>query len=198
MATNLSKIFEDELKLITDKSMIEMLRYILDNRVPEYFLTNHSSSSGQYHPLNKNGEQENLIEHTKSVFRIVFEILEHPDLKGRIEEKNRNCGLAASLLHDSVKYGFGDEVYDHTIHEHPVYVKLLIDDKILANPQWVIDFNEICRLISTHHGPWRASIYSTLVLPQVSDEMQWYLHLADYLASREYIRVDYDYIPQAR
>ena len=197
MATNLSKIFEEELKLITDNSIVEMLKYIFDNRVLEYFLTNYSSSSGKYHPLNKNGERENLIEHSKSVFRMLFEILEHPDLKGRIEQKNRNCALAAALLHDTVKYGYPD-VYEHTVHEHPVYLKLLMDDTILSNPQWVVDFNEICRLVSTHHGPWRASSYSTVVLPQISDELQWYLHLSDYLASREYIRVDYDYVPQIR
>lgn len=197
MATNLSKIFEEELKLITDNSIVEMLKYICDNRVPEYFLTNYSSSSGKYHPLNKNGKQENLIEHSKSVFRILLEILEHPDLKGRIDKKNRNCVLAAALLHDAVKYGYPD-ASDHTVHEHPVYLKLLLDETILNNSQWVIDFNEICRLVSTHHGPWRASSYSKIVLPQISDELQWYLHLSDYLASREFIRVDYDYIPQVR
>ena len=197
MANGLSDIFKEELKIISDKSIVEMLKYILDNRVPEYFLTNHSSSSGKYHPLNKNGEQENLIEHTKSVFRMLLEILNHPDLKAKFEQRDISIVLAAALLHDSVKYGYPD-IFDHTVHDHPILVKLLLDDIILNNSQWVSDFNAICNLISTHHGPWRASIYSTVVLPQISNDLQWYLHLSDYLASREFIRVDYDYIPQIR
>lgn len=187
----LSELFEFELNLIDDKSIREFLVYLLDTRVPSYFVGLPSSSSQRYHPLNKEGNAESLVEHTKSVVRVLMCLISHPMVGSQIDSYNKNILIASAILHDSVKYGYGDQVYDHTIHEHPVLIKNLflgldLDDYMISVSE------DIINLVSTHHGPWRTG-KSELVLPEINNQCQWYLHLADYLASRVYIRTDYDY-----
>lgn len=192
MATNLSSQFEYELKVIRDIDIRELLKYILDSKVPEYFLTNQSSSSGRYHPINKDGGPETLIQHTKSVFRMLYYILSHPLLKDTFDAHTVDVLLASSILHDSVKYGY-PESETHTVHEHPILLKMLIDDTITSNKVWFNIFSEIVEFVGSHHGPWRTNPHSEVNLPPIENSGQWYLHLADYLASRTCIRVDYDF-----
>lgn len=188
--SNLSKLFETEVSLVRDPEIRNLTNYILDNKVPEYFKELPSSSSGKYHPLNKNGEPENLIEHTKSVVRILYCMISHPMIT--LSQYEKDCLIVSAILHDSVKYGY-PEPQEHTVHEHPVLLRALIDDVILGNESWSTAFSSVIDYVSSHHGPWRTNRRSDVNLPPIVSDGQWYLHLADYLGSRVYIRVDYDH-----
>lgn len=190
--TKFSTEFVSELSLIKSDSIKEFVKYVLDNRVPDYFGTFLSSSSKRFHPLNKNGEPETLIEHSKSVVRMLFALIKHPDINSCFSEDQLDILVASAILHDCVKYGFGDDIIkDHTQFEHPVNFKLICDDTIIEKYQF--EFIAVADVISAHHGPWRICDYSDVILPPATDSLKWYLHLADYLASRTYIRVDYDW-----
>ena len=181
--------FKKELSAIRDTRVRNMTEYLLDNRVPDYFIELPSSSSGRYHPKNKEGNQESLIEHTKSVVRVLCSFLTHPDISSKFSDYDKDILISSAILHDCVKYDYPDQK-DHTVFSHPVLVKALIDDEI--SRMYLHEFVTVCDVISTHHGPWTVNRYEDLVLPTMKDNRQWYLHLADYIASRDFIRVDYD------
>lgn len=184
--------FQYELNRISNIEIRNLVVYLLDNRIPSDIWMKASSSSQKYHPLNKEGNPESTLEHTKSVFRIVYTLCDHPNIKDVVfDALARDLLLASALLHDSIKYGY-PEACEHTVFEHPILIKTLIDDTIANNPQWFQYFTEIADIISAHHGPWNTSKYHDYSLPLITSDKQWYLHLADYLASRVYIRVDYD------
>lgn len=189
---SISEAFSNELNRISNIDIRNLVVHVIDNRVPSEIWDMKSSSSGKFHPLDKNGEPETILQHTKSVYRVLHCIMEHPMVKDDVlDSRVRDLLRAAALLHDSVKYGYPN-FNEHTVFEHPILIKSLIDDLILNNEVWSNYFDEICNLIGSHHGPWRTSSYANFALPQISSDAQWYLHLADYIASREYIRVDYD------
>lgn len=184
-------LFTNELNRISDLDLRQLVVYLLDNRVPSDIWNLPASSSLKYHPLNKEGKPETIAEHTKSVYRILHTIIEHPMVQEGLDRPVQNLLRASALLHDSVKYGY-PTLEEHTVFEHPILIKSLIDDTILKNSIWCDKFDKICELIGSHHGPWRTSRRHDFSLPAIQSDAQWYLHLSDYLASRTYIHVDYD------
>ena len=193
MDNKISDLFMEELSAIRNENVRNLVIYILDNKVPKYFTekTALSSSSKKFHPLNKNGEPENLVEHTKSVFRVLYHLVNHPLITPTLEDIDEL--LASAILHDSAKYGISDKIeQEYTLSGHPLFIKAYCDDTILNNPVWTVSFDKICRFVSSHHGPWNLCKELDLELPPIETMSQFYLHLADFIASRTDIRVDYD------
>lgn len=177
-----------EINLINDLGIQKLVIDTFENKVPDYFWTLPASSSGKYHPLDKNGNPESLVNHTKSVTRMLLTLINHPFVKNEFDSHEKDLMIASALLHDSVKYGYPVQE-KHTTHIHPMMVvKLYPYGEFI--PEFRNDFIEICKIISTHHGPWITSKKSEVVLPKVESKMQYYLHMADFLASRRYIHVD--------
>lgn len=181
---NLIELFKEELKQIKDEDYKFIVTQIFKNYDLKAFELG-SSSSKKYHPLDKDGNLETCLQHTKRVFRVAHLLASHPDIEYIID---KDLLLAGALLHDCVKYGY-PELEDHTVFQHPILIKALSPGEG-ANLE---KFKKLCDIISKHHGPWRTSAYSQIILPKIDDLNSWYLHLSDYIASRTYVNIDYDW-----
>ena len=97
--------------------------------------------------------------------------------------------LAALILHDSVKKGFGKSKY--TVFEHPIYAAELVTNvcEELAETNGSRRYIEcgaiISRLIASHMGQWNRAFNSNVTLPKPKSDIQQFVRLCDYLASRK-------------
>jgi len=137
---------------------------------PDYFWERPSSSSGNYHSVDERGKYGNWI-HTKRVFAEYCNISESWVELGIISPREKECGKAAALVHDMMKYGWPSEQNDHTVNRH---------DKVAAEVAMHIGEmdDDVVRLIATHMGPWGEG-------PNPETRNEILLHTADKSAARE-------------
>lgn len=113
---------------------------------PDHFWERPSSSSGKYHSTDEIGKFGNWL-HTKRVFAEYCNISESWVEGGWITPYEKECGKAAALLHDMMKYGWPSEQNDHTIRDHDL-VAADVAEHIGDMP------DEVVRLVEVHMGPW--------------------------------------------
>lgn len=135
---------------------------------PDRFWEAPSSSTGKYHSPDERGKHGNLL-HTKRVFAQYCNLSQSYLDAHKITEWERECGKAAALLHDMMKYGWPSDNNQHTVNNHDV-IAAEVARHIGDCP------NEIYLLIHGHMGSWGKGM-----LPE--NERQWLLHLADKSAS---------------
>lgn len=106
---DLSKYFEDQLKLIKSDQYRTCIANCLDTRIFKYQFEKPTSATGKYHPSYQNGFGGNG-RHTKNVVKIlqVFERA-YPDMMW-------DAIYAAAILHDATKYENGDAPYTDGKH----------------------------------------------------------------------------------
>ena len=167
-----SHIFDPELEQIVNLDLRQKVRDVLETADSRHE-TEPASSTGKYHPDFAHGIG-GLVRHTKAVVLIASELC-----NTRCFDKD--CIIAAALLHDMHKYN-GPSMY--TCHEHPF---LMAQDAARGNLPAAV----VCA-IESHMGQWNANRRSTIVLPLPSDEFQWLVHYADYLASRTWLKLTFD------
>lgn len=175
--------FKNELNLLSTDSCRGLAEYCIGN-FPEYFWIREASSSGKYHPYSDLG-LGGLIRHTKANMVMFHTIISHPYFQEKYNDYDRDCGLVALLIHDSIKYGDNRE---HTVHEHPLLVRIGLDPTE-EHPEWENMWNKVCDLVETHMGVWNKNREGEEILPTPQTELQWLVHFADYLASRRYVEV---------
>lgn len=179
--------FKFELDQIKHTSIRDLVIRVFNEKVPKYFMEVEASSSGLYH-MTENGEPIKLRDHVKAAVRFFLIFMKNPLIRMQFTDMEKDYIISALLLHDCTKRGVGPEPTNNSVFEHPITSALLLPDN--CNAVEYQHFSEICRLITTHHGPWRFSSYSSTQLPEVKDNCQFYVHLCDYLASRSVIWVD--------
>lgn len=166
-----SNIFKEEIEQIVNLDLREKVRDILD-KVDERHEHEPASSTGKYHPQFAHGDG-GLIRHTKAVVLIASELCNtRPGI-------NKDEIIAAAILHDMHKYKDGSF---YTCHEHPYLMAL--DAQPLGTT--------IANLIESHMGQWTKSNRSSIELPLPSNDSEWLLHYADYLASRTWLYLTFD------
>lgn len=178
-----SDIFATELSYIKDEKLREMVREYFDTACPEYFFSVPASSTGKFHPAISQGEG-GLVRHTKMAVRIAHDMLELEMWSGLQGLKDEI--ITAILIHDTCKLGdYTQEKY--TRHDHP----------ILASNRW----REFCRLydsnsiitdaiagmVSSHMGQWNTNTHSDVELPKPKLPSEKFVHLCDWIASRNYM-----------
>lgn len=155
-------------------------------RAPDYFYTMPASTTGNYHPAYCFGEG-GLVRHVKASVAIAIDLL-------RLEQYgrkyiNRDLVLAALILHDIVKK---DPVKNETAFLHPLLGADFVENMVKECDEDIQkQAKEIARLIRSHMGQWTTSDHCpgiTLPKPQQLDEQ--FVHLCDYLASRQDITVE--------
>lgn len=183
------KMFANEIGDIYDKDLKELATELIAN-ADDYFFTVPASSSGKYHPpfdLGCGG----LVRHTRCVAFMAMSIAESHCMS----TLDRDSLIVAAIAHDIKKQGNGNG--NHTVFEHPIYAKnyvLEIHKKInSAVPVDVVE--KIANAVHSHMGKWghdKEFIKGNNPLPMPSNEFEFALQTADYIASRKEI-VDFKF-----
>ena len=178
------KMFANEIGDIYDKDLKELATELIAN-ADDYFFTVPASSSGKYHPpfdLGCGG----LVRHTRCVAFMAMSIAESHCMS----TMDRDSLIVAAIAHDIKKQGNGNG--NHTVFEHPIYAKnyvLEIHKKInSAVPVDVVE--KIANAVHSHMGKWghdKEFIKGNNPLPMPSNEFEFALQTADYIASRKEI-----------
>lgn len=186
------RLMLEEIDTLQDINNRRFAHFLLD-RVPDYFFTVPASSSGKYHPKNDLGEG-GLVRHSISVVRMLEHLLE-PFGYFDFDDEQKELLKIAALFHDCMKSGTQEEYEKgkHTKFLHPLYAAnfimtvaiecgypyekaIFIYDTVIAHMgQWNTNKNEGCSKLPTPVSPG-----------------QRVLHLADYLASRKDINMEFD------
>lgn len=163
------------LKWIENKKIADWTKEWLEKTTPDYFWEIPASSTGKYHPKYAASES-GLVKHTKAVFQIALDMLD--DGVWGFTELERDIALSAILLHDTMKLGVPRQEY--TVDNHPNLVADMIKKECEEGSiRW-----RIAEAIETHMGQWGAR--------HPEDELQFFVHLCDYLSSRKYMEVNFE------
>ena len=162
--------------------------------LPDYFFEVPASSTGKYHPsysLGKGG----LVRHTKGAVLIAKTLLDLEQYQSEYSEEERDILLTALLLHDGVKHGLNGSKY--TVSTHPTEMVDFINDFIIKkdlNPwnDMITTIQLICHCIATHMGSWNADRNGVEILPKPTTNMQKFVHMCDFLASRRFLEVNFE------
>lgn len=181
-----TKVFAAELAAIKNEEIRNLTEKAISNISPKFFDAP-ASSTGKYHPAWA-CVQHGLVNHTKCVVYLAENLCQvTPGV-------NSDIVIAAAILHDSCKSGLNWE-RKHTVHEHPLLVCGLLDEKDLSQDEAAL-WEQICFVISTHMGKFTTSPRSSVTLPTPTTPDQLVLHQADYLASRKEISLTYFEAPK--
>ena len=151
--------------------------------VYSYFYKVAASSTGKYHPTYALGEG-GLLRHTIAATKIACDIVNLEMFELTDDEKDYI--ICALLLHDTCKHGIPETKY--TVHDHPLQAAELV--MTFCTKEFA---NNVAPLIASHMGQWNTSKYDKTVLPKPETKMQKIVHLCDYLASRKYLEVIFNY-----
>ena len=182
---NKIKYFETEINYIKDKDKKEDIKYLI-NLLPDYFFKIPASSTGKYHPKFASTEH-GLVKHTKVAVRIAYDLFMINDT---FTDEDKDLIIMALIMHDGVKKGMEEEEY--TRFDHPILVSKLIMEHAKELKTGLDDVRKICMMIESHMGKWNTSKYSKAVLPLPSDKYQRFVHMCDYLASRNYLNIKFN------
>lgn len=189
-----SECLSKELSLIEDVKLREFITTFIEECVPVYFYTVPASSTGKHHPQYALGPG-GLVRHTKACVKIAEDLLSL-EQNETLNECYHDEIIAALIVHDTFKQGLSASG-GHTRFEHPIYsagALQLFADKFYPNLSDRVA--NISAMVMSHMGQWNRSERSVVQLPKPTTEMEKFVHLCDYLASRKYLTVEVSYEPQ--
>lgn len=191
MTEQQNKLVEPVLSTIVNKDIREFAVALLDD-FPDYIWHVGASSTGKYHPAYSLGEG-GLMRHQVAVVRFLNFFFELEQYNSCLTDRQMDLIRVAGLIHDGRKSGEQSdyEVSKYTRFEHPLLMKNALEKfkgKYLNDKE--IDFVGMC--IETHMGAWNTDKKSDCVLPKPTNKYQRMVHVADYLASRKCLTMDFD------
>ena len=158
--------------------------------LPDYFFSVAASSTGKYHPPYALGEG-GLVRHTKAAVAIAHELLQLEMYNDVFTPAEKDLIIAALILHDGKKHG--DNGSQYTVAEHPLVVAdWIAGDEVLSDMLPASTLQVLRDAIASHMGQWNTD-YKTKkeILPKPQTEIQKFVHLCDYLASRKYLEFNF-------
>ena len=174
------KIFERELNLIINEDLRMAVKSYLVESVPDYFWTDGASASGKFHPQFAQGEG-GLVRHTKAVVMFAEELLRMSSY-AYMKEEYKDYVIAACLIHDTQKYGIG-EFNKAEYKNHAKNASIAFDDWCQMECGIVPHFL-LLNAIESHMGQW-----STDREDRPFTSVDRCVHMADYMASRNFIDI---------
>lgn len=168
---------------------------VLVDDLPLYWWEVPASSTGKYHPSYALGEG-GLMRHSISVVRFLNWFFSLEQYQRQYTDRERDLLRCAGLVHDGRKSGANDDVKEvFTVFNHP----LLMADAVREHKgRGIISDGEIeiiAYSIESHMGQWNVSNKPKdegIVLPKPEGKYQEIVHLADYLASRKPLEMEFD------
>lgn len=183
-----SDAFSTELNYINDDKIRDSAVYLLE-KLPDYFYTMPASTSGMHHPSFSLGEG-GLVRHTKAAVRIAVELFKNSAFNTfELGEKTQDLIIVALLLHDGFKQGYVAD--GHTAYDHPLIASHFVLENITNLPMNKYDVLQISRMIASHMGPWNVDKTGKIVLPIPKNDDEKFVHLCDYLASRNLLNITF-------
>lgn len=181
--------FKKEISYIKDLNIRKDARKLI-SMMPEYFFEIPASSSGKYHPKYAL-ENGGLLKHTKVSVRIAHELLNNNITGMRFLERDKDLIIMALILHDGLKRGIKNS--EHTKFEHPLLVSKLIMENQSKLTLDIDDIRKLCSMIESHMGEWTVDPNTNKeVLPSPRTELQRFVHMCDYLASRKFLNIEFN------
>ena len=175
------KLFERELALIKNEELRTATAGYLETYVPNYFWMDGASASGKYHPKFSHGEG-GLVRHTKAVVMFAEELLRMSSYSF-MNEEYKDYVICACIVHDTVKYGFTDELdkteYANHAHNASVLFTEYCENEMGFTPHFLLT-----QAIRSHMGQW-----STNKDDKPFTSVDRCVHMADYMASRSFIDI---------
>lgn len=176
---NNSRFFEREIQMISSIDLQDFVRFFFDEKVGAWFWKSGASSSGKFHPEFTHGEG-GLVRHTRAVTMVCQELLRMSGY-AYMKEEYKDYALVACLLHDTRKYGKGDEEDKSCYKEHG----RLAADAVAA--AWLSFFDQgeapelLLMAIRSHMGQWTENKDD-----RPFTNIDRLVHLSDYIASRPF------------
>lgn len=171
-----SDFFETEIQMIESIELQDFVRFFFNERVGAWFWSSGASASGKFHPEFTKGEG-GLVRHTKSVARMCEELL-RLNTYAYMKDEYKDFARVACLLHDTRKYGAGNEMDKNCYKEHGA---LAANDVAIAYKEF---FNKECpeyllSAIRSHMGQW-----VTNKEDRPFTNIDRLVHMSDYIMSR--------------
>ena len=173
------RLFKRELALIQDAKLRDIVRSYMEKATPDYFWTDGASSSGKYHPEFAQGVG-GLVRHTKAVVMFAEELLKMSSY-AFMRDEYKDYVIAACIIHDTCKYGMKE--YDKTEYKNHAA------NAAVAFDIWCISLDYDCselllNAVKAHMGQW-----STNKEDRPFTNIDRCVHMADYIASRNFIDI---------
>lgn len=160
--------------------------------IPDYIWRVGASSTGKYHPAYSLGDM-GLMRHQIAVMRFINFFFELEQYRNKMTSRERDLVRLSGLVHDSRKSGSQAD-YERskfTKFDHPVLMADVIrsfDGKYLNHDE----IEMVANMISSHMGQWNIDKKSKTILPKPNTQYDELVHLADYLASRKCLTMDFE------
>lgn len=185
------EMLEPILDTFENADIREFAIVLLDN-LPEYIWHVGASSTGKYHPAYSLGEG-GLMRHQIAVVRFLNFFLELEQYNSKLTSRERDIIRLSGLIHDGRKSG-SQEDYEkskYTKFNHPILMADVVrkfDGQYLSHEEIEI----VADTISKHMGQWNTDKKSSQELPKPNHKYARMVHVADYLASRKCLSMDFD------
>lgn len=191
------KLLEPVLNIFENEDIKDFAVELLNN-LPEYIWHVGASSTGKYHPAYSLGEL-GLMRHQMAVVRFMNFFLELEQYNSKIPSRQRDLLRVACLVHDGRKSGAQEdfEKSKYTRFNHPILMAEVVRgyDGAFLNHE---EIELIAHCIESHMGQWNVDKKTGEWLPKPEDIYQELVHLADYLASRKALTMDFENIEAPR
>lgn len=174
--------YRDELNCIKNEYIKDTVKIML-SKAPAYYMEVDAASNKRY-SRDRDGNIVKLRDHTKEVSRYLLLFMSHKLIRSQFSSDQRDYMLGATLVHDIFKRGINDEPTNYNLFSHPILVSKLLE--VVDN----IHSREIIRIAVAHNGPWTNNINGEEDLPPMTDNLQFYVHLSDWMASRNITWID--------
>lgn len=193
-----SSEFQEKIKMIEtilesfDNEDIKEFTVQVVNDMPLYWWHIAASSTGKYHPT-YSLDDGGLLRHSIAVVRLLNWFFELEQYQSTFSSRQRDLIRLAGLVHDGRKSGPSDEAKStYTVFEHPILMADAI--RSYTEEDWISteEIEYIALAIISHMGQFNTSSRSEIALPKPITESQKLVHLADYLASRKSLIMEFE------
>lgn len=171
---------------------IKEFAIVLLEGLPDYIWHVGASSTGKYHPAYSLGEG-GLMRHQMAVVRFLNFFFELEQYNTKLTSREMDLMRLAGFVHDGRKSG-SQEDYEkskYTKFDHPIQMADVVRS---YNGQYLNseEIEMIAQMISSHMGQWCTDKKSSVELPKPNNKYARMIHLADYLASRKVLNMEFD------
>ena len=184
-------LVEPVLNTFENQDIKEFATVLLEG-LPEYIWHVGASSTGKYHPAYSLGEG-GLMRHQMAVVRFLNFFFELEQYNSKLTSREMDLMRLSGLVHDGRKSGTQEdyEASKYTKFDHPLQMAEVIrgyDGQYLNHEE----IEMVADTVSRHMGAWNTDKKSNAVLPKPHNKYARMVHLADYLASRKCLTMNFD------